>query len=98
MDVPAGSVRVNILGDEYSIRSDVDPETTRRIAEYVDRKLIEIRDKSTSSEKLKLAILTCLNIAGELFERTSTIEQQKTTIAELEERLDSFSRKIDQCL
>jgi len=29
-------VRVTILGDEYSIRSDASPERTRAVAEHVD--------------------------------------------------------------
>ena len=30
-------VRVNIVGEEYAIRSDAPPEHTRAVAEYVDR-------------------------------------------------------------
>ena len=30
-------VRVSIVGEEYSIRSDVSPEHTRAVADYLDR-------------------------------------------------------------
>jgi cell division protein ZapA len=98
MDVPAGSVRVTILGDEYSIKGDVDPGMTRRVAEYVDQKFKELRGKSTSSDKYKIAILTSMNIAGELFERMSCIEEQKATLTELEQKFESLSEKIEQNL
>ena len=96
--MPAGSVRINILGDEYSIKGDVDPDTTRKVAEYVDQKLKDLREKSTSSDKYKIAILTSLNIAGELFERMSCVEEQKATIADLEKKFEALTQRIEENL
>jgi cell division protein ZapA len=92
------NVRVNIFGDEYSIKGDVDPDTTRKVAEYVDVKLKEMREKSASADKFKLAILTAMNIAGELFDYKSRHEDQQAQIDELHKRIENLTEKIEQTL
>jgi cell division protein ZapA len=77
MDSPSQGIRVTIFGDEYSLKGDVDAETTRQVAAYVDRKILELQGKSASRDKLKIAILSALNIAGELFDHKSKAEQQQ---------------------
>lgn len=61
-------VKVSILGDEYSIRSDASPEQTRAVAEYVDRVIRQVMAGSQMVESHKAAILAALSITGELFE------------------------------
>ncbi len=61
-------VKVSILGDEYSIRSDASPEQTRAVAEYVDKVIRQIMSGTQMVESHKAAILAALSITGELFE------------------------------
>jgi len=61
-------VKVSILGDEYTIRSDASPEHTRAVAEYVDRVIRQIMSGSHMVESHKAAILAAISITGELFE------------------------------
>ena len=61
-------VKVSILGDEYSIRSDASPEHTRAVAEHVDKVIRQIMAGSQMVESHKAAILAALSITGELFE------------------------------
>ncbi len=61
-------VKVSILGDEYSIRSDASPEQTKAVAEYVDKVIRQIMSGSHMVESHKAAILAALSITGELFE------------------------------
>jgi cell division protein ZapA len=61
-------VKVSILGDEYSIRSDASPEQTRAVAEHVDKVIRQIMAGSQMVESHKAAILAALSITGELFE------------------------------
>ena len=69
------SVRVVIFGAEYSIKSDVDVETTRQVARYVNSKMAGINENTASRDNIKIAVLSALNIAGELFE--SKAKQEK---------------------
>jgi cell division protein ZapA len=61
-------VKVSILGDEYSIRSDASPEHTRAVAEHVDKVIRQIMAGSQMVESHKAAILAAISITGELFE------------------------------
>lgn len=61
-------VKVSILGDEYTIRSDASPEHTRAVAEHVDKVIRQIMSGSHMVESHKAAILAALSITGELFE------------------------------
>lgn len=65
-------VKVSILGDEYSIRSDASPEQTRAVAEYVDKVIRQIMAGSQMVESHKAAILAALSITSELFEARDT--------------------------
>jgi cell division protein ZapA len=60
-------VRVNIVGEEYAIRSDASPEHTRAVADYVDRAIRAVMHGSVV-EPTKAAILAALQITNELFE------------------------------
>ncbi len=61
-------VRVTILGDEYSIRSDVSPERTRAVAEHVDNVIKQTMRAGNIVEAQKAAILAALSITDELFD------------------------------
>lgn len=61
-------VRVTILGDEYSIRSDVSPERTRAVAEHVDKIIRDTMRAGNIVETQKAAILAALSITDELFD------------------------------
>ncbi|EQA38719.1 cell division protein ZapA [Leptospira inadai serovar Lyme str. 10] len=59
-------ITTRILGDEYTIVGDADPEYIKQLAEVVDRKIRELSLGMPSSSKLKLAVLAALNFADEL--------------------------------
>ena len=60
--------KVVIFGEEYTVRSSDDTEYVLNVAEYVDKKMREIAAKNKSMSPNKIAILTALNLAGELFD------------------------------
>ena len=59
-------VKVHIVGDEYTIRSDVSPEHTRAVASYLDQAIRRIMDAMPQVEKHKAAMLAALQITDEL--------------------------------
>ena len=61
-------VRVTILGDEYSIRSDQSSERTRIVAEHVDNVIKETMRAGNIVDAQKGAILAALSITDELFD------------------------------
>lgn len=62
------SVRVTIVGEEYTVRSPIDAEHTRAVAGYVDAAIRKIVASGSVVESHKAAILAAMQIAGELFE------------------------------
>ena len=60
-------VKVNIVGDEYSIRTDEAPEHTRAVAEYLDKAIRKVMSSGSVIETNKAAILAALQITDELF-------------------------------
>ena len=60
------TVPVEILGQEYRIRSDSDPSTIRRAAALVDETMAKVRDRTGTVDTLDIAVLTALNIANHL--------------------------------
>lgn len=92
------SVRVTIFGNEYSVKSDTDIETTRQIAQFVNSKMITILEQSSLRDNMKIAVLSALNIAGELFEVKARHDESVSKIKELEEKIASLSEKIDGVL
>jgi cell division protein ZapA len=96
--VPEESLRVYIGGDEYSIKSDADPSTTKKVADYVDRKVMELQKSIPSRDKLKIAVISALNIAGELLECRKQYEQLKQQLDEIQRKTEIINRKIDSNL
>ena len=61
-------VRVSILNEEYSIRSDATPEHTRAVAAYLEDAIRRVLDTGSVVESSRATILAALQITGELFE------------------------------
>ena len=61
-------VKVNILGQDYVIRSAAGQKYLEKVAAYVDAKMEEIKASGIDdSQQLRIAILAAMNITDELF-------------------------------
>ncbi|MBW2065759.1 MAG: cell division protein ZapA [Deltaproteobacteria bacterium] len=87
------SIKVKILDHEYKLKSDESEEQVRKIAEYVNLKLQEIRGSGEGLSEKKMAILAALHIAGDYFQATRELESVKDRIRkrtkELIDHIDS---------
>lgn len=77
------SVKVTILGEEYTIRSDATPEHTRAVAEHVDETIRRVLHSGTVVETHKAAILAALQITDELFRSRAEGDATTEALAEL---------------
>jgi len=59
-------VKVTIVDDEYSIRTDEAPEHTRAVADYLDKAIRKVMSSGSVIEPNKAAILAALQITDEL--------------------------------
>jgi cell division protein ZapA len=62
------SVKVEILGESYVLRTEAAPEHTKAVAEYLDRAIRQILSGGAVIESNRAAILAALQITSELFQ------------------------------
>ena len=68
MTAKKNSVKVEILGESYAIRSEAAPEHTRAVAQHLDRAIRQILSSGAVIEANRAAILAALQITSELFQ------------------------------
>lgn len=58
-------VQVEIYGQSYNLRGEGETGYIQDLASYVDRKMREVSEATSTVDSLKVAILAALNIADE---------------------------------
>ena len=92
MEPSARVVPVEIHGQQYPIRSNLDPAYVAELAAYVDEKMRLASRETPTSDTLKVAVLAALNITDEYFrardEQQRGHDQLASRAGELERMLD----------
>jgi len=63
---------VEIFGQRLGLRADGDSARLEELARFVDTRMREVAERSSSVDTVKIAVLTALNIADELFHERET--------------------------
>lgn len=79
--------RVEIAGDEYTIRTEASEAYARECARYVDEAIKEIMSRGGLVEAHKAAILAALALADQLFQARDAAESLRSGVAETSARL-----------
>ncbi|MFI5177266.1 MAG: cell division protein ZapA [Vicinamibacterales bacterium] len=86
-------VHVDIHGQRYAVRSELDPQYIAELATYVDEKMQMAARELTSADPLRVAVIAALNVVDELFRaRASTTAAEGewiTRAAVIEELVDA---------
>ena len=85
------SVKVEILGESYAIRSDASAEHTKAVAEYLDHAIRQILTSGSVIETNRAAILAAMQITSELFQAR---EANDAVIAAMGELGDEVRRLL----
>jgi cell division protein ZapA len=88
-------VTVEIAGQRYPIRSDLEERYVTELAAYVDRKMRAAADTAPTSDMLGLAVLVALNLADECFRARA---DQSDANGEMNQRALRLERIVDQVL
>jgi cell division protein ZapA (FtsZ GTPase activity inhibitor) len=78
-------LKVSILNEEYSIRSDTPPEHARAVAQYLDRAIRAVQASGGVVETNRAVVLAALQITAELFEAKATITASNESIGRITE-------------
>jgi cell division protein ZapA len=88
-------VTVEIAGQRYRIRSELDERYVAELAAYVEQKMRAASDAAPASDGMGLAILVALNITDEYFRAR---DNQSSGQGELNERALRLEALVDGIL
>jgi cell division protein ZapA len=60
-------VHVDVQGQKYAVRSELDPAYIAELANYVDQKMQMAAAELTNADAVRVAVIAALNIADEVF-------------------------------
>ncbi len=60
-------VHVDVQGQKYAVRSELDPAYVAELANYVDQKMQLAAGELTTTDGIRVAVIAALNLADELF-------------------------------
>jgi len=89
------SVRVEIYGQTYSIRTDGSRERMLALADLVDQRMKDIARGTSTVDSLKVAILAALHIAEELQESRDELSEFDRDLAD---RSTKCTNELDRFL
>ena len=88
-------VKVQIFGQTYAIRGELDEAYVQKLAAYVDEKMRAAAETAPTGDSLRLAVLSALNIADELFRcRDANLARA----GQFAERAEELERLLDRVL
>ncbi len=89
------TVRVEILGREYSLRTEEGEERVKRIAQYLNEKLKSLSENTKTLSTLNLAILAAMDIANEYFQILDGQDDLSRKVEKIEKKSVRLIAMID---
>ena len=84
---------VEIYGQRYTIKGEADEAYIRRLAGFVDGQMRQLAEGMNTTTPSRLAVLTALNLAHQLFEAEKKRAQGE---ADVERRMTSLMESIEE--
>ena len=72
--------KVDILGNEYTLRGDLDPGLLEKVSALLNERIKEVQASMPSANKVHLVILTALNIAYDYLQTKETLDQMQQMV------------------
>jgi cell division protein ZapA len=89
------TVDVEIFGAVYHVRGSDESEYLQELAGYVDRKMRELASQVKTVDSSRIAVLTALNLADELFQCRKGQEGERVQI---KEKVAELTGKLNRAL
>jgi cell division protein ZapA len=88
-------IPISIQGQQYPIRTSLDPEYVLQLAAFVDDRMRAAAESTPTGDALRLAVLAALNIADEFFRCRDATDERNGKLAE---RTEELERLLDAAL
>jgi cell division protein ZapA len=91
--------QVEVYGQTYAVRGELEPDYLRTLAAAVDAKMRALARQTDTLDTRRLAVLTALNLADELAQLKSEPGQHQAALArECATRLEQCNQELDAML
>jgi len=87
---------VEIFGQRLGLRAEGDAARLQELARFVDSRMRDVAERTSSVDTVKIALLAALNIADELFEERDS--DQDVRHRKLEEQAQRLVLKLEEAL
>ncbi len=95
MNPSARVVSVEILGQQYPIRSTLSEAYVAHLAAYVDEKIKSAANLAPTADTVRLVVLAALNIADERFHAQADSHEDQEQVLD---RVARIERVVDEAL
>jgi cell division protein ZapA len=92
------SYKVNVCGENFQIKSDQSPQVIERVAGYLDFKIREMSKGGINVDKFRVVVLAAMNLAGELFELKSKLEEHDKQNDQIREKARTLHASLDRAM
>lgn len=89
------TVQVSIFNHKFNVKSDSSEKHVQKIADFVNKKVFQIQEKTHSVSSLNVALLAALNIADDYFKIKGV---NKDVSSEAKAKVKEIINFIDRCL
>ena len=91
-------ISFKLLGENFTVKSDVPKKYFLSLVEYLEKKLQEVKEKLPNLSNIKVVIFAALDIADELFRKkeSSLDKDALKLITELSESLEAAIEKEEK--
>ena len=88
-------VNVDVLGQKYAVRSELEPSYIAELANYVDQKMQLAAGELATADSVRVTVIAALNIADELFRARAAIAGREQRLLD---RASAIERLVDAAL
>jgi cell division protein ZapA len=85
------AVQVTVLGQQYTVKTEADPEEVRKVAAFVNDRVAEVALGSKTVDTLNIAVLALMNLAGSHLR----MREEVTEVPGIQERLEALLHRLD---
>jgi len=93
-----GSLKVKVGSEVIQIRTDQPAHVVEKVAGYLNGKIQEVGRAAVGADNFRLLVLAALNVAGEVFELQTKLEEHDQTRHRMLEKAHSLTDQLDRAL
>ncbi len=88
-------VTVDVQGQKYAVRSELEPSYIAELANYIDQKMQLAASELTTADGVRVAVIAAMNVADELFRTRAAHDGVERRVLD---RTTEIERLVDAAL